>query len=69
MPPLPVLSGTETVRNFERWGWNVVRQRGSHIADAGYCRGWRRRTWSGRRQSDCEELYTSGRISWDVRER
>ena len=31
MPPLPILSGTETVRNFERWGWNVVRQRGSHI--------------------------------------
>ena len=31
MPALPVLSGTETVRNFERFGWNVVRQRGSHI--------------------------------------
>ena len=31
MPPLPVLSGMETVRNFERLGWNVVRQRGSHI--------------------------------------
>ena len=31
MPPLPVLSGPETVRNFERLGWSVVRQRGSHV--------------------------------------
>ena len=31
MPRLPVLSGTETVRNFERFGWFVARQRGSHI--------------------------------------
>ena len=31
MPQLPVLSGSETVRNFERFGWNVARQRGSHI--------------------------------------
>ena len=31
MPPLPVLSGAQTVRNFERHGWSVVRQRGSHI--------------------------------------
>lgn len=31
MPSLPVLSGSETVRNFERLGWSVVRQRGSHI--------------------------------------
>ncbi len=31
MPRLPVLSGSETVRNFERFGWNVARQRGSHI--------------------------------------
>ena len=31
MPQLPVLSGRETVRNFERFGWNVARQRGSHI--------------------------------------
>ena len=31
MPPLPVLSGLETVRAFERLGWNVARQRGSHI--------------------------------------
>lgn len=31
MPQLPVLSGPETVRNFERLGWSVVRQRGSHI--------------------------------------
>ena len=31
MPSLPVLSGAETVRNFERLGWSVARQRGSHI--------------------------------------
>ena len=31
MPPLPVLSGRETVRNFERFGWSVARQRASHI--------------------------------------
>ena len=31
MPPLPVLSGEATVRNFERFGWSVARQRGSHI--------------------------------------
>ena len=31
MPQLPVLSGRETVRNFERFGWSVARQRGSHM--------------------------------------
>ena len=31
MPRLPVLSGAETVRNFERFGWEIARQRGSHI--------------------------------------
>jgi len=31
MPPLPVLSGRETVRIFETLGWQVVRQQGSHI--------------------------------------
>ena len=31
MPRLPVLSGAETVRAFERLGWSVARQRGSHI--------------------------------------
>ena len=31
MPSLPVLSGAETVRNFERLGWSVARHRGSHI--------------------------------------
>jgi len=31
MPPLPVLSGRELVRTFERLGWSVARQRGSHI--------------------------------------
>ncbi|NBC47734.1 MAG: addiction module toxin, HicA family [Gammaproteobacteria bacterium] len=31
MPPLPKLSGREVVRIFERFGWNVARQKGSHI--------------------------------------
>ena len=31
MPPLPQLSGRETVRIFELLGWKVVRQKGSHI--------------------------------------
>ena len=31
MPKLPVLSGAAAVRAFERAGWRVDRQRGSHI--------------------------------------
>jgi predicted RNA binding protein YcfA (HicA-like mRNA interferase family) len=31
MASLPVLSGKEVVRNFEKLGWRVVRQSGSHI--------------------------------------
>ncbi|AGA91301.1 putative periplasmic or secreted lipoprotein [Thioflavicoccus mobilis 8321] len=31
MPPLPKLSGREAVRVFERLGWTVARQKGSHI--------------------------------------
>lgn len=31
MPSLPVLSGREVVKAFEREGWTVARQRGSHI--------------------------------------
>jgi len=31
MPPLPILRGRELVAIFERFGWNVVRQQGSHI--------------------------------------
>ena len=31
MPALPVLSGRRAVRVFERFGWQVARQRGSHI--------------------------------------
>ena len=31
MPPLPVLSGAETVRSFQRLGWSVARRRGSHV--------------------------------------
>nr|WP_242477304.1 type II toxin-antitoxin system HicA family toxin [Halochromatium glycolicum] len=28
---MPRLSGREVVRVFERFGWNVARQKGSHI--------------------------------------
>lgn len=31
MPPLPVLSGNAVVRVFTLFGWQVVRQSGSHI--------------------------------------
>ncbi len=31
MASLPTLSGREVVRVFESFGWQVVRQRGSHI--------------------------------------
>ena len=31
MPQLPVMSGREVVRGFEKHGWEVARQRGSHI--------------------------------------
>lgn len=31
MPKLPILSGHEVVKIFERLGWEVARQRGSHI--------------------------------------
>ncbi len=31
MQKLPLLSGREVVKIFERLGWEVARQRGSHI--------------------------------------
>lgn len=31
MPQLPVISGAEAVTKFERAGWEVDRQRGSHV--------------------------------------
>jgi predicted RNA binding protein YcfA (HicA-like mRNA interferase family) len=31
MPKLPVISGAEAVRRFERAGWRQDRQRGSHV--------------------------------------
>jgi len=31
MAKLPVLSGAQAVRAFERAGWTVNRQRGSHV--------------------------------------
>jgi predicted RNA binding protein YcfA (HicA-like mRNA interferase family) len=31
MPPVPLLRPREVVRAFERLGWSVARQHGSHI--------------------------------------
>ena len=31
MPRLPVLSGSQAVKVFEKAGWSVNRQRGSHV--------------------------------------
>jgi predicted RNA binding protein YcfA (HicA-like mRNA interferase family) len=31
MPKLPVISGAEAVNAFQKAGWRVVRQRGSHV--------------------------------------
>ena len=31
MPALPILSGRKAVKAFEKLGWQVARQRGSHI--------------------------------------
>ena len=31
MPPIPVLRPREVVKAFEKLGWEVSRQRGSHI--------------------------------------
>jgi predicted RNA binding protein YcfA (HicA-like mRNA interferase family) len=31
MPPLPVISGSEAIKAFQRAGWHVDRQRGSHV--------------------------------------
>ena len=31
MPKLPRISGREAVRAFEKAGWEVTRQRGSHV--------------------------------------
>ena len=31
MPPVPILKPREVVKTFEKFGWEVARQRGSHI--------------------------------------
>jgi predicted RNA binding protein YcfA (HicA-like mRNA interferase family) len=31
MPKLPVLSGNEAIKAFQRAGWRVDRRRGSHV--------------------------------------
>jgi predicted RNA binding protein YcfA (HicA-like mRNA interferase family) len=31
MPPVPILSPSDVIKIFQRLGWEVVRQKGSHI--------------------------------------
>ena len=31
MPPIPLLTPSEVIKAFEKLGWEVARQRGSHI--------------------------------------
>lgn len=31
MPPLPLLRPNQVVKTFEKFGWEVARQKGSHI--------------------------------------
>ena len=31
MPPIPLLRPREVVKTFEKFGWQVARQKGSHI--------------------------------------
>lgn len=31
MPPVPILKPREVIKTFEKFGWEVIRQRGSHI--------------------------------------
>lgn len=31
MPPVPLLSPSDVIKMFQRHGWQVVRQKGSHI--------------------------------------
>jgi predicted RNA binding protein YcfA (HicA-like mRNA interferase family) len=31
MPPIPLLRPNEVIKTFEKFGWQVARQKGSHI--------------------------------------
>ncbi|MEO5956388.1 MAG: type II toxin-antitoxin system HicA family toxin [Nitrospiraceae bacterium] len=31
MPPVPILSPSDVIKIFQRLGWEVVRQKGSHV--------------------------------------
>ncbi|MCK4578340.1 MAG: type II toxin-antitoxin system HicA family toxin [Candidatus Marinimicrobia bacterium] len=31
MPPVPLLKPQEVIKAFEKYGWEVARQRGSHL--------------------------------------
>jgi len=31
MPPIPILTPKEAIKIFKNFGWEVVRQKGSHI--------------------------------------
>lgn len=50
MPPLPVASGQEAVRAFERAGWRLVRRKGSHMVMV------KRGSWASLSVPDHKEL-------------
>ena len=31
MPPVPLLSPSDVIKIFQKFGWSIARQRGSHI--------------------------------------
>ena len=31
MPPVPILFPSDVIKTFQRFGWHVVRQKGSHM--------------------------------------
>lgn len=31
MPPVPLLSPSDAIKIFQKFGWSIARQRGSHI--------------------------------------
>jgi predicted RNA binding protein YcfA (HicA-like mRNA interferase family) len=39
MPPIPLLRPPEVIKAFEKFGWQVARQKGSHIILTKHARG------------------------------
>lgn len=71
MPRLPVTSGAQAVKAFERAGWHVDRQRGSHVVmlKAGHIASLsipQHKTWSSpnsRARAACRIMAPSGHAS------